>query len=106
MPKREVLKSIILARGKPEEVPGEKDGRGRPLMVSPRIELTVGQVFDFTDEELRQIEKTDPSAVSKNTTVDLSASDSDDVDPAKVDSVLTGNQQSGPALMQDADDSL
>ena len=109
MPKREVLKSIIVGRGPLVEVPGEKDGRGKPLMVSEqRIELQIGQVFDFTDEELKHIMATDPSAVSSRTTVDLDAS-GDDIDPRKTgDETLPANQSSAPSLsgVPDGDDSL
>lgn len=97
MPKREVLKNITLGRGKLVEAPnGEKDGRGKPRMVpEQRIDLTVGQVFDFTAEELRQIEGADPEALSTKTTINL---DGDDVDPRQLgDTELKGNQKSGPS---------
>lgn len=97
MPKREVLKSIIIGRGPLVEVPGQKDGRGKPLMVSEqRIVLNIGQVFDFSEDELKYIMDTDPGAVSDKTVVSL---DDADVDPRKLgDQTLAPNQSSAPAL--------
>lgn len=60
---REVINSITLGR----------DGK--------RIELTTGMMFEFTEEEYKEIMKSNPSAVSSKVTVDL---DSGDVDPSKV----------------------
>jgi hypothetical protein len=64
MPKREVVQSIVLGRG------------------TERIQLTTGQVFDFTDEELDELAQANPGAISKHTTIDL---DVGDVDLKKVD---------------------
>lgn len=97
MPKREVLKSITLGRGKLVEDATRKDGRGKPFKVhEQRIELTVGQLFDFTEEELRQIESSDPDAVSNKTVVNI---DEDSLDLKKLgDSTQMPNQQSGPGV--------
>jgi hypothetical protein len=65
MPKREVIQSITLGRG------------------TQRLNLTTGMVFDFTDEELAEIEASNPQALSKTTTVDLS--EGDDVNLRKLD---------------------
>lgn len=59
MPKREVIQSIVLGRG------------------TERIHLTTGQVFDFTDEELAELNAANPGAISKHTTIDLDAGDVD-----------------------------
>lgn len=54
--KREVLQSVIVGRG------------------TERFNLTTGQMFDFTEEELKQLP---PGCVSAKTTVDLDAGDVD-----------------------------
>lgn len=77
MIRREVVGSITLVR----------DGK--------RIELTTGQKFDFTKDELEQIEAADPKAVSAKSIVDLDDEAStlkvDDEKPSKA------NQTKAPA---------
>lgn len=95
MPKRTVLKSITLGRGKLVEDKSRKDGRGNFVKVpEQRLELTIGQVFDFTEEELRQVTSVDPDAVSSTMVVNI---DDNDVDLKKLgNSTQMPNQQSGP----------
>ena len=57
MPKRVPVNSVFVVR----------DGK----QVSP----TIGEPFNFTDEELTDIERLMPEAISTDATVDLSASD-------------------------------
>lgn len=74
---REVVGSVTLVR----------DGK--------RIELTTGQKFGFTKEELDQIETADPKAVSSKSIVDLD----DEASALKVDDErpLKANQTNAPA---------
>ncbi len=90
MPKREVVQSITLGRGiKTVEIDGKKVERPKEL-----FKLKPGQVFDFTKEELAEIEAANPNALSKTTTVNL---DDGDVDLKKVSPALAKNQKSSPA---------
>lgn len=71
--RREVLQSVVVGRG-PE-----------------RHYLSTGQVFDFTEEELKQLPA---GAVSTKTTVDL---DSGDVNLKEVETQGSANQTNAPS---------
>lgn len=73
---REVVASVTLHR----------DGK--------RIELTTGQKYDFTAEELKDIEAADPRALSKTSIVDLD----DEASTLKVDdeAAAKANQTNAP----------
>lgn len=75
MPNREIVQSITLGRGK------------------ERISLSPGQVFDFTDEELEELEQSNPDAISTKTVIDL---DEGDVIPKKQTRKLKANEKSAP----------
>lgn len=94
MPKREVIQSITIGRGiKTVEVNGKKT-----QVCKERHELKPGQLFDFTEEELAEIERDNPNAVSSKITIDLAASE----DAAlRLDTKLNSNESSPPAATGD-----
>lgn len=100
MPKREVLQTIIIGRGREQD---GKDAKGRPVFkMKERIKLVPGQVFDFTDEELAEIVKTSPNAVTSKMTVDLDNPDS----VAALNLELGANETNPPAGSGNAGDDI
>lgn len=75
---REVVGSVTLVR---------EDGK--------RHALTTGQLFDFTEEELKQIEAADPKALSATSIVNLDDANGD-VDLTKQDVPQTPQQNMAP----------
>jgi hypothetical protein len=91
MPKREVLQRIILGRG----VKTVTDRKGDKVdVMAERIVLKPGQVFDFTDEELKQIMATSPNAVTSKVTIDLDSEDA----VRQIETTLEPNQAAAPAV--------
>lgn len=50
----------------------------------------IGEPFEFTDEEVSQIESMNPDAISAEATVDLTKGDADKADPKKADTKKPG----------------
>jgi hypothetical protein len=93
MPKREVLQSITIGRGKVQD--GVDPRTQKPIYISKeRIKLRPGQVFDFTDEEIEYLERVAPNAITSKVTVDL-----DDPDAVKkLDASLSSIETSPPGV--------
>lgn len=68
MPKRKVLIGVTVARG----IVTTKNSRGGEISrPAERIDLKPGQVFDFTDDEIDEIESTNPGALSSSAEANL-----------------------------------
>lgn len=68
MPKRKVLIGVTIARG----IVTTKNSRGGEISrPAERIDLKPGQVFDFTEDEIDEIESTNPGALSASAEASL-----------------------------------
>lgn len=72
MPLRTPIQTITVAR----EVVTSKDEKGKDIKQRVAVTPPLNEPFDFTDDEIAQIEAMNPNALSIMATVDLTAAPS------------------------------